>query len=545
MSQGEPESVEGLSRLMREGGMTRAEVLRRAAAAGLGLSVPALLAACGSDSSSSGGSPATRAAEIPKEPGGTMRIAMPAGVAGPLDPHAPASLHARLRNSNVFDGLFMVDNAGELVPALAEEATANADATEWTIRIKSGIEFHDGSPLTVDDVIYSLQRILDPKTAAEGAGQIAMIDPKRIKKVDARTVRIGLRYPFSIFPDQLAAGHVVTIVKDGEKRFDPPIGTGAFKFVEGNDSDYTLARNPSYWQEGLPRLESVKVSAIQDATARLNALKTDEVDAIYPVDFTEAASVKGDPKITTFVNKTGTFMPMYMRADAKPFSDNRVREALKFAADRETMNQLAYGGEGIVGNDVFVPNNDPAYPGDLEQRPYDPERARALWEQAGMGGQTIEFWTSAVWPGQVTAATVYAQKAKDAGIDVQVKKLPDDQFISKIYGIKPFANDYWKYTPLLTIMSLAFVPDADYYATASWSTPETTKLYEQAVAETDAGRRNELSAEIMGRFRDEGPYVVWGFEASPDLYGAKIGGQENSLVRSLNGFRLEKFFVKA
>ncbi len=535
--------LEDLAERLRRGDLTRAQVLKRATAAGFALSLPGLLAACGGDEATTSGSPATSAA-TPK-PGGAMRIAMPAGVAGPLDPHAPASLHARLRNTNVFDTLFAVDNAGELQPALAEEATANDDATVWTIRIKSGIEFHDGSPMTIDDVIYSLKRILDPKTAAEGAGQIGMVDPKRIKRVDDSTVEIGLKYPFAIFPDQLAAGHVITVVKDGERKFDPPIGTGAFKFDSGNDSDYKLLKNPNYWQDGLPLLDQVEVSAIQDATARLNALKTGQVDAVYPTDFTEAASVKADPKITTFVNKTGTFMPMYMRADTKPFSDNKVREALKFVADRETMNQLAYGGEGVVGNDVFVPSNDPAYPSGLEQRPFDPEQAKALWSEAGMDGQKVEFWTSAVWPGQVTAATVYAQKAKEAGIDVEVKKMPDDQFISKVYGIKPFANDYWKYTPILTIMSLAFVPDADYYATASWSTPETTKLYEQAVSETDADARNKLSSEIMAIVRDQGPYIVWGFEASPDLYSVNIGGQENSLVRSLNGFRLEKFFLKA
>ncbi|MGH2944738.1 MAG: ABC transporter substrate-binding protein [Solirubrobacteraceae bacterium] len=545
-SQRQQDSIERLGRRVREGGMTRAEVLRRAAAAGFAFSLPAVLAACGSETGGrTEGSPASRASDIPSEPGGMMRIALPAGVAGALDPHAPASLHARLRNSNVFDTLFMVDNAGKLVPALADEASSNADATEWTIRIKPGIEFHDGSPLTIEDILYSLRRILDPKTSAEGMGQISMIDRSRIKKLDDRTVRIGLQYPFSILPDQLASGHVITIVKDGENRFDPPIGTGAFKFERGNDSDYTLARNASYWQPDLPRLDTVEVIAIQDATARLNALKTGEVDANYPVDFTEAASVRSDPNITTFVNKTGTFMPMYMRADTKPFSDNRVREALKFAADRETMNQLAYGGEGIIGNDLFVPSGDPAYPAGAEQRPFDPERARALWSEAGMAGTRLQFWTSAVWPGQLTAATAYAQKAKDAGIDIEIKKLPDDQFISKIYGIKPFANDYWKYTPILTIMSLAFVPGADYFKTASWATDETTRLYEEAASQTDEAKRNELSAEIMLRFRDEGPYIVWAFEASPDLYSAKIGGQENSVVRSLNGFRLEKFFIKA
>lgn len=162
-----------------------------------------------------------------------------------------------------------------------------------------------------------------------------------------------------------------------------------------------------------------------------------------------------------------------------------------------------------------------------------------------MGGSTVEFWTSGVWPGQVTAATVFAQQAKQAGINIEVKKSPEDQFISKVYGIKPFANDYWKFTPALTIMSLTFVPDADYFATASWASPETTSLYEQAVAQGDEAKRQELTQEINTRFASEGPYINWGYEASPDLYSSRIGGQENNVIRGLNGFRLEKFFVKS
>jgi len=534
--------VDGPLRSTDGRGLTRSELLKKAGAAGILLGAPALLAACGDSAQPAGAPNAGTVGEIPEQPGGTMRIALPAGVGGALDPQVPASLHARIRNWNVFDNLFMFDNAGKLVPSLAEEATPNADATEWTIRLKSDVLFHDGSPLTVEDVIYSLKRILDPKTAAEGMGQIAMIEARGMKKADDTTLVIPLKYPFSIFREALT--QYIPIIKDGTKTFTKLNGTGPFKFASGDDSTYTLVRNPNYWQEGLPRLEEVRVQPIQDATARLNALKTGEVDAIYPTDFTESAAVASDGSITTFVNKTSTFMPMYMTANTKPFSDSRVRLALKLAADRTTMNQLAYGGQGVIGNDMFG-LTDPGYPQDVEQREFDPEQAASLWKQAGMEGTKLQFWTSAVWPGQVTSATAYAQKAKEAGIDVEVTKLPDDQFSTKIYGVKPFANDYWYTPPILAIMSLGFVPGADYYKTASWSSPETTRLYKQAVAETDDAKRNELSGEIMRAFRDEGPYLIWGFEASPDLYSAKIGGQETSALRGLNGFRLEKFFVKA
>jgi hypothetical protein len=123
------QSIDGFVRSVREGGLTRAEVLRRAAAAGFALTVPSILAACGGDSGSEG-SPAAKSSEVPDKPGGLLRIALPAGVAGSLDPHAPASLHARLRNTNVFDPLFFIDNAGKLVPALAEEAPRAAEEPE-------------------------------------------------------------------------------------------------------------------------------------------------------------------------------------------------------------------------------------------------------------------------------------------------------------------------------------------------------------------------------------------------------------------------------
>jgi peptide/nickel transport system substrate-binding protein len=473
-----------------------------------------------------------------------MRLAMPFGATSSYDPQTPADAVGRLRNYNLFDGLFQFDDAGQLAPALAEEASSNADATEWTLRLRSGVTFHDGRPFTADDVVYSLKRILDPKTKAEAFAQLGMIDARGIRKIDKTTVKIPLHQPFVILPTQLGALGTVLMVPVGMSDFKHPIGTGPFMFVRGNSQKFVLKRNPHYWRPGLPRLDGVEVINIQDPTARLNAVLSGQVDAIDPVDPSQVAAAGANPKVTVFTNKTSTFMPLYMTVTKRPFTDNRVREAIKFAADRKQMNDLAYGGNGTLGNDMFG-LTDPGYPKDIPQRPYDPERAKALWNQAGMAGTKLQFWTSDLWPGQLTHATAFAQQAKAAGIDVTVRRVPVDQFFTKAYGVQPFADDYWFATPALSLMSLAFVPKGAYYATASWASPRTTDLYRQAVAEQDDAKRADLTGEISRDFRDNGPYVIWAFEAGSNIYSAKIGGQENSAIRGLNGYRLDKFFVKS
>src|SRR5262249_41743385 len=157
------------------------------------------------------------------------------------------------------------------------------------------------------------------------------------------------------------------------------------------------------------------------------------------------------------------------------------------------------------------------YPKDVPQRTYDPERAKALWAKAGLAGQSVELWTAGVFPGQITSCLAYVQQAKKAGIDVKLRQVPSDQFFAKVYGTQPFANDYWQFFPILTIMSSGFIPGAPYVDVASWTSPQTTKLYKQAAAQTNSKRRNQLTAELARRFRDTGPYVVWAYEASLDI----------------------------
>ena len=524
---------------IKEGSLSRRQILKTAGALGI-------VGTTGSffDSASAATvSPEGYLATIKPRRGGNMTIGIGFGVGASNDPHvSPAGDQNVIRNFNVFNLLFWNDKTGALKPALATSATANSDATLWTIKLRSGVTWHDGSAFTADDVVYSLKRIVDPATNALGASTLAMVDAANIRKIDNLTLEVPMKFPFSVLPDQLATKGM-SIVKDGAKTFDPPIGTGAFKLVSGDKNRIILERNNNFWVSGMPYLDMVTIVNVMDATARINGVRTGKLDTIYPVDAVGAASVAKDPKVITFVNKTRTYLPLYMNAAVKPFADVRARQAMKLATDRESMNRVSYAGKGYIGNDMFG-ILDSGYPTDIKQTSYDPEKAKALWKAAGNSNVKIELWTADQWPAQQSSATVWAQQAKKAGINVTLKTSPADQFDSKVYGVKPFSQDYWNYRPILTMWQEAFNPDSEYFKVQNWGPEKTQKLYKQAVGTGDPKLRDEITKEMLTIFHNEGPYIVWGFQASPDIYTSRIAGQENSSVRGLNGFHLETFFIK-
>jgi peptide/nickel transport system substrate-binding protein len=179
-------TIDQLVREARMGKLSRGELLKRAGAAGLAIGLPSALMAAVDEAEGA----------IAAAPRGTMRIGVAFSAAGSNDPLPGPGPEGRLRNNAVFNFLFAFTKTGQLIPSLAEEATPNSRATVWTIKLRDGVTFHDGSPLTADDVVYTFKRILQPKTKAEGAGDIGMVDASGIRKIDRLTVRIPLKYAF-------------------------------------------------------------------------------------------------------------------------------------------------------------------------------------------------------------------------------------------------------------------------------------------------------------------------------------------------------------
>ncbi|KJF15555.1 ABC transporter substrate-binding protein [Acidithrix ferrooxidans] len=292
-----------------------------------------ILEACGT-TTASGTTTTTALASKPRR-GGTLRVgATGGGSADSLDAQNGYTTIDGARIGQLYRALVSYNAKGELVYELAESITPDATATNWTVRLRPGITFHDGKPLTADDVIFSIQRIMNPKSPLPGAASLGPIDLANLKKVDNLTVKIPYTQPYATLLDQMSYYYFQYIVPVG---YDPtkPNGTGPYKyksFTPGQQS--TFVRNPNYWKAGLPYLDEVIITDFADEASMLNALQAGELDAIGGIGAQSYNSLKSNTGVSTLSSKSGAFQPFTMRVDQKPFSDVRVRQAFRLAVNR-------------------------------------------------------------------------------------------------------------------------------------------------------------------------------------------------------------------
>ncbi len=507
--------------------VTRRQALGAAAVVGAGAALGPVAAACGG---SSGGetsaSPSTASSGAPK-PGGTLRVAAAAGSAKEdLDIHAPAlTMPSMDMRFNVYDSLLEKSPEGILGNALAEEIIPNDKATEFTVKLQSGLVFHDGKPVTADDVVYSFQRIMDPKNPGLAAPQLLGLTQKGIKKVDDLTVSFVLESANAIFPEALSA-YSCGIVPTG---YDPKggvgaIGTGPFKvqdFLPGQKG--VFARNENYWRaDGGPYVDTLEMIEFADSTAQLNALLGGAADYCQMVSGAQRKVAEG-AGMALLEAKTGSWIPFTMRTDVKPFSDVKVRQAFRLIVDREQMIAQAADGMQWLGNDMYAPF-DPGYPKDLPQRAQDLEQAKSLLKEAGYEGLSIKLTTStSVSSNAPAAATVFAQQAKEAGVTVKVDNVNGDVFWGDEYLSYPFAMDNWGARGYLAQAGMGTMPKA-FYNETHWDNPAWLALVEEAYRTVDDAKRNELITQASTIEYDEGGYIIYAFDKQVDAFSTKVAG---------------------
>jgi peptide/nickel transport system substrate-binding protein len=505
--------------------MTRREVLKGATVASAVVALGPLLAACGSDTTSSAASASASAA--PKT-GGNLRVATSAGSAKEeLDIQYPAftipSLDARL---NMYDSLLEFGPTGVLGTALAQEVTPNSAATQFTVRLKPDLVFHNGKAVTADDVVYSFNRILNPKNPGLAAKQLSGLASGGCKKVDKLTVRFELTTANAVFPQALAA-YSTGIVPVG---YDPKgatgaIGTGPFKitnFIPGQQ--IVLAKNPDYWRQGGgPYVDTVTLIEFADSTAQLNALLGRAVDYCNALASTQPkiASSNGFELLTA---RTGSWEPFTMRADVKPFSDVRVRQAFRLIVDRQQIIAQARGGMASVGNDMYG-LYDPGYPKGLPQREQDLDKARSLLKAAGYDNDLAVTLTtsSGVASTAPTDATVFAQQAKDAGVTVNIKNVTGDSFWGSEYLKYVLSQDNWGARGYLVQAAMGTMPGSLYDET-HWTNAKWLALIKEAYRTVDDTRRNELITEAATIEYNEGGYIIHSFDDQIDAHAKNVKG---------------------
>ncbi|MDQ6816294.1 MAG: ABC transporter substrate-binding protein, partial [Actinomycetota bacterium] len=266
--------------------------------------------------------------------------------------------------------------------ALAESLTPNKAATEWTIRIRSGVVTHDGKPFGAKDVLFTFGRIV--KNKFPGINSLGTINVGASKVMDSHTVLLKFDKPFSILPQALSLHWIFYMVPVG---YDPkhPIGTGPFKlvnFLPGRQS--TVARHTEYWDHPKPYLDGVVTINISDETAQINALQSGQVDAIDYLTAGSIGAIQSSSSAKLIISeKTGGWEPFTMRVDRTPYSDVRVRKALKLVIDRPAMIRSVFAGHGQIGNDVFGIYDKYFDKSLLPQRVQDLAQAKSLLKQAG------------------------------------------------------------------------------------------------------------------------------------------------------------------
>ncbi len=318
----------------------------------------------------------------------TLTVALP-GDFPRLDPSkdtSPLGFNFRL---NVFDALTQIGRDGKVLPRLAESWSASPDLLEWTFHLRKGVTFHDGSPFTAADVVWTVERILnDNRSPVRTFLKIAA----GAEVVDANTVKFKLVQPYGKFDRQMTYISMMSRTyqeKVGDKGYEEkPVGTGPYTLVRWVKDDRTVLRaNAGYWN-GEPAIKNVIFRPIPSEASRAAALLTGEVDLVPALSPALLAQLSRAPDIKVGIAPGFRVIFLGFNVNAKPLDNAKVREAIDRAIDRESLTKNLLRGLGKPTG-IMVPPMDIGYDPSFKPTPYDPVAARKLVQESGYDGTPI------------------------------------------------------------------------------------------------------------------------------------------------------------
>lgn len=396
--------------------------------------------------------------------------------------------------------------AGEL----AESWEVTPDAKKWVFKLRDAVEFHNGKTFDANDAVASLNYHREEGT--KSAAKALLDDVESIRADDGHTLVIELKSGSADLPYVLTDYHLVMLPADGEGNVDwsNEAGTGGYmveQFEPGVSA--RLRRFPNYWKQGRAHFDEVEFLAIPDVNARQTALVTDSLDAMIECDFKTVHLLERDTDIRVDDVPTGTHVSLPMHMDVPPFDDPDVRMALKYAMDREAVVEKVLYGHGLIGNDHPISPNMPYFDASIEQRRFDPDKARFHLRKAGLDRLAVPLSAAdAVITGGVDLAVLYSEAAKQAGIDIDVVREPNDAYWANVWLKKPFCLAGWGQRPTPDIIfTLGYAPGGQ-WNDSHFENERFGQLLVEARAELDDAKRAAMYAEMQRILHDEGSVVI-------------------------------------
>lgn len=509
-------------------GATRRELLHMMLAGGVAMSAGGLVL----------GRAGKALAATPVSGGSLKAAGWSSSTADTLDP-AKASLSTDyVRCCSFYNRLTILDQSGKPQMELAD-AIESKDAKTWTVKLKSGVTFHDGKPLTSDDVVFSLKRHLDPAVGSKVAKIAAQMTG--FKAVDKQTVEITLADANADLPTILSLHHFM-IVADGTTDFSKANGTGAFvKEVFEPGVRSVGIKNKNYWKSG-PNVDSFEYFAISDDNARVNALLAGDIHLAATINPRSMRLVEAQGDGFTLSKTTsGSYTNLNMRLDMEPGNKRDFIEGMKSLVNREQIVKSALRGLGEVGNDQPISPANFFHDPNLKPRDFDPEKAKFHFEKAGVLGQSIPIIASDAANSSIDMAMIIQAAGAEIGMKLDVQRVPSDGYWDNYWLKAPihFGNINPRPTPDI-LFSLLYSSDAPWNE-SHYKSEKFDKMLIEARGSLDQEKRKSIYNEMQAMVAQEAGTIIPAYISNVDATTAKLKGLEPSPLGGQMGYAFAEY----
>jgi peptide/nickel transport system substrate-binding protein len=436
--------------------------------------------------------------------GGTLRIALPSTV-DQLDP-AKANVGPDYIYTNlVFNGLTRMTEELKVVPDLATSWQNSDDLKTWTFRLHEGVKFHNGQEMVADDVVATLQRLLDPATGARSRTNLMLIE--KITAPDRATVVFQLAFPYSTFADLLSDRQLKIIPRDAIGQVSTnPVGTGPFAVASYVPGDrLLLKRHEGYFEQGMPLLDRVELRSIPETSVQIAALQSGDVDVVFDLLPETVKALVGQKGVRVETVATGTWDAAMMNNAAPPFNDPRIRRAFHLAVDKRDVVDVALFGQGTPTHSP-IPANHPFFASNIPIAQADPEAARQLLAEAGHPqGIRIPIIVPSDQPAYERLGVTLQQLVTPGGFTLDVQRVPYLRFSAEFAGKAPLLIDGYFSRPTIDTATYPFLHSTGTSNQHSlhYKNPKLDDTLDAARRAVDVSKQRELYVQMQQELVDD------------------------------------------
>lgn len=438
-----------------------------------------------------------------------------------MDPYDANDGLSQAVAKSFYQGLFGFDKNMKLIPVLAESYEVSDDGLTYTINLRPGVKFQDGSDFNAKAVKANLDRASNPANHLKRYNLFQYIT--LTEAVDDTTVKITLKQPFASFINNLAHPAAAMISSEALKKYGKeiglhPVGTGPYQFVTWNQTDFIKVKKwDGYWKKGYPKLDSITWRPVVDNNTRAAMMQTGEAHFAFPIPFEQVNVLQKNNKLDLVTSPSIMQRYISLNVTKKPFDNEKVREALNYAINRQALVKVVFNGYATPATGIVAPSIEFAqtYP----PIAYNPAKARELLKEAGYpNGFTTTLWASHNHSTAQKMLQFIQQQLAQVGIKAKVNAMDAGQRVSAVEdksneesGVHMYYTGWsastgeadWALTPLFATASW---PPA-FFNTAFYSNPQVDKDLNDALQTSDQAERMRLYKNVQDKIWHDHPWV--------------------------------------